>query len=187
MTSLTISMRAHAAFVAVAAILALQGCGGPATATPAAAATGTPAEHVRANSDQDAGRYLVKIGGCNDCHTPGYVEGLMMTGQAMPEADWLQGGDVGYAGPWGVSYPTNLRLSFQNMSEEQFLELARAGKGRPPMPWPSLQAMSDKDLKAIYAYINSLGPKGETAPAALSPGVTPDRPHIVFVPQPPAG
>ncbi len=187
MTSLTASTRVHAAFVAIAAILSLQACGGPAAARPAETASTGPAEHVRAANDQDAGRYLVKIAGCNDCHTPGYVEGLMMTGQAMPETDWLQGGDVGYSGPWGVSYPSNLRLSFQSMTEEQFLELARAGKGRPPMPWPSLQAMSDRDLKAIYAYINSLGPKGQPAPAALSPGVAPDRPHIVFVPQPPAG
>ena len=70
-------------------------------------------------------------------------------------------------------------------SEEQFLELARTGRGRPPMPWPSLQAMSEKDLKAIFAYVRSLGPAGEPAPAALSPGVAPDRPHIVFAPQMP--
>ncbi len=47
-------------------------------------------------------------------------------------------------------------------------------------------AMSDKDLKAIYAYIKSLGAKGVAAPAALSPGVAPDRPHIAFTPVMPA-
>lgn len=186
MTFSQASLRAHAAFIALAAFLSLQACSGPASANPAEAAAGTPVEHVLAANDADAGRYLVKIGGCNDCHTPGYVEGIAMTGQATPESDWLQGGDVGFSGPWGVSYPSNLRLAFQNMTEEQFLELARAGEGRPPMPWPSLQAMSDKDLKAIYAYIKALGPKGEPAPAALSPGVAPDRPHVSFAPQPPA-
>lgn len=187
MTSLNAHIGVHGAFVAVAAaLLSLQACSGPATAKPAANASSAPVEHVTAASAIDAGRYLVKTGGCNDCHTPGYVETLMTTGQAMPEADWLQGGDVGFSGPWGVSYPSNLRLSIQNMTEDQFLDLSRAGQGRPPMPWPSLQAMSDKDLKAIYAYIKSLGPKGAPAPAALSPGVTPDRPHIVFTPQPPA-
>jgi mono/diheme cytochrome c family protein len=185
----THNIRAHAAFVAIAgALLALQaGCTGPAAADPNALPGSTlAATHVSAPSDIEAGRYLVKIGGCNDCHTPGYVEQLAMTGEAMPESDWLQGGDVGFSGPWGVSYPANLRLSIENMSEEQFLELSRAGQGRPPMPWPSLQAMSEKDLKAIYAYIKSLGPKGVVAPAALSPGVAPDRPHIPFVPQMPA-
>jgi mono/diheme cytochrome c family protein len=180
MTSHTTNIRVHAAFIIVAGLLALQGCGKAAVAAPAAA---TPtAMHVSAMSEIDAGRYLVKVGGCNDCHTPGYVEGIMMTGKAMPESEWLMGGDVGFSGPWGVSYPANLRLSFQNMDVDQFIDMARKGQGRPPMPWPSLQAMSDQDLRAIYAYIHSLGPKGQMPPAPLSPGVEPDRPHIVFAP-----
>jgi mono/diheme cytochrome c family protein len=178
------NIRAHAAFLLVASALGLQGCGGPVQAEPAAApaASARPTETVTAASQIEAGRYLVKIGGCNDCHTPGYVEQLMMTGKAMPEADWLMGSDVGFAGAWGVSYPANLRLSFQNMTEEQFLELSHEGKGRPPMPWPSLMAMSDADLKAMYAYIHSLGAKGAATPAALSPGVEPDRPYFRFEP-----
>jgi mono/diheme cytochrome c family protein len=188
-TKLNSSIFAHAAFLVVAGMLSLQGgCGGPVSAAPAPAETtakaASPAEHVSAESMIDAGRYLVKIGGCNDCHTPGFVE---TNGAAPKEEDWLSGAPVGFSGPWGVSYPANLRLSFQNMTEEQFLEMARAGQGRPPMPWPSLMAMSDQDLKAIYAYIRSLGPKGEVAPAALSPGVEPDRPHIPFIPQMPKG
>ncbi|MEQ1781590.1 MAG: hypothetical protein ABMA14_09535 [Hyphomonadaceae bacterium] len=177
------NIRAHAAFIVVAAMLSLQGCNPAADADPSAAIGADPAAtHVASASEIDAGRYLIRIGGCNDCHTPGYVQ---TNGAAPAEADWLTGDGVGFSGPWGVSYPVNLRLSFQNMDEEQFLELARAGTGRPPMPWPSLMAMSDRDLKAIYAYVKSLGPKGEPAPAPLSPGMTPDRPHIAFVPQMP--
>jgi mono/diheme cytochrome c family protein len=185
MTSHNANIRAHSAFIAVAAILSLMSlpaCSSPADATPGEAAP-KPATYVAAASAIEAGRYLVKIGGCNDCHTPGYV---ISNGAAPAEADWLTGESVGFSGPWGVSYPANLRLSFQNMDEEQFLDMAHAGKGRPPMPWPSLKAMSDDDLKAIYAYIRSLGPKGDVAPAPLSPGVAPDRPHIAFVPQMPA-
>lgn len=183
------NIRAHAAFVLVASMLAMQGCGGPVTAEPAPAETATKAttlaaaEHVAAKSQIDAGRYLVKIGGCNDCHTPGYV---MTNGASPVEPEWLTGDSMGYAGPWGVSYPANLRLSFQNMTEREFIELARAGQGRPPMPWPSLMSMSNEDLSAIYVYIRALGPKGEPAPAPLSPGVAPDRPHISFAPQMPA-
>jgi mono/diheme cytochrome c family protein len=184
MTTHITNIRMHAAFLAVAGALSLQACGG-ATAAPTTEA-GTTTQYVTAQSEIDAGRYLVKIGGCNDCHTPGYVEKLMMTGEAMPESDWLKGADVGFSGPWGVSYPSNLRLSFQNMDEAQFIDMARKGQGRPPMPWPSLQAMSDQDLSAIYAYIHALGAAGDPAPAALSPGVAPDRPHIAFVPQAPA-
>lgn len=183
MSAHTANIYAHTAFVVIAGLLALQGCSKPAAAAPATAETAPVAEHITAASTVDAGRYLVKIGGCNDCHTPGFA----MTGGASPtESEWLTGDGVGFSGPWGVSYPANLRLSFQNMDEAQFIEMSRAGQGRPPMPWPSLQAMSDKDLKAIYAYIKSLGPKGEMAPAALSPGVAPDRPHIPFIPQMPA-
>jgi mono/diheme cytochrome c family protein len=175
---------AHGAFVVIASLLALQGgCSKPADAAPAVTAPAAKIEHIAAASHIDAGRYLVKIGGCNDCHTPGYV---LTNGASPAEADWLTGDSVGYSGPWGASYPANLRLSFQNMEEEQFLELAHQGKGRPPMPWPSLMAMSDDDLKAIYAYIRSLGPKGEPAPAPSSPGVAPDHAHIPMIPQMPA-
>ena len=179
------NIRAHGAFLIVAAALAMQsGCGGPVAAEPAPAAAKASAktEYVAAASKIDAGRYLVKLGGCNDCHTPGYVEAIAMKGAAPPESEWLMGADVGFSGFWGVSYPANLRLSFQNMTEAEFLDMAHAGKGRPPMPWPSLMAMSDADLSAIYAYIHSLGPKGPAVPAALSPGVEPDRPHIRFEP-----
>jgi mono/diheme cytochrome c family protein len=182
------NIRAHAAFLMIAGVLATQGCGGPVSASPAvtgatpAAASAHPSERVVADSQIEAGRYLVKIGGCNDCHTPGYVE---TNGAAPAENEWLIGGSIGYSGPWGVSYAANLRLSFQNMTEEEFIGMAREGKGRPPMPWPSLMSMSDADLSAIYVYIRSLGPKGVPAPAALSPGVTPDRPYILVTPQMP--
>ncbi|HEV7693728.1 MAG TPA: c-type cytochrome [Hyphomonadaceae bacterium] len=182
-TKHTSNIRAHAAFLLVAAILSTQGCGGRAGAEPAANnSAAAVVTHVEAASQIEAGRYLVKIGGCNDCHTPGFTEQMAMTGKAMPESDWLQGADVGFSGPWGVSYPANLRLSFQNWTEEEFLEVAHKGQGRPPMPWPSLQTMSDSDLKAIYAYVHSLGPKGVMAPVALSPGVEPDRPYLKFEP-----
>lgn len=183
MTSSKYAISAHLTFMIIAGALSLQGCARAADATPSEAAATAEPTHIAARSDIDAGRYLVRIGGCNDCHTPGYVQ---TNGAAPAEAEWLTGDSVGFSGPWGVSYPPNLRLSFQTMDEEQFLDMAHKGEGRPPMPWPSLMAMSDRDLKAIYAYIRSLGPKGQPAPAPLSPGVAPDRPHIAFVPQMPA-
>ncbi|MDQ1241342.1 MAG: hypothetical protein QG550_593, partial [Pseudomonadota bacterium] len=32
------------------------------------------------------GRYLVVVSGCNDCHTPGYMQN---GGPKLPEKDWL--------------------------------------------------------------------------------------------------
>lgn len=78
----------------------------------------------------ERGKYLVNIGGCNDCHTPKLMtekgpvldEALLLSGHrqgtVIPETDWsliapgkyiLMGQDLGYfVGPWGVSFPANL-------------------------------------------------------------------------------
>ena len=158
------NIRAHAAFVVVAALLSLQGCNRSADAVPSEAINAEPVlTHVASTSDIAAGRYLVRIGGCNDCHTPGFA---MTNGASPAEADWLTGDSVGFSGPWGVSYPPNLRLSFQNMDEEQFLDMAHAGKGRPPMPWPSLVAMSDKRPEGDLRLHPLAWPEGRTRPGA---------------------
>src|SRR3954469_4947543 len=97
------------------------------------------------------GRYLAVIAGCHDCHTPGYARG----GGQAPESQWLTGNDGGDQGPWGTTYPANLRLTVRSMTEAQWLVFARAEK-RPPMPWFSLREMSDSDLTDIYRFIRSL-------------------------------
>jgi mono/diheme cytochrome c family protein len=127
------------------------------------------------------GRYVVTVSGCNDCHTPNYPQ----SGGKVPEAEWLTGDAVGFSGPWGVSYPSNLRLLVQGMSEAQWRQHARAPR-RPPMPWFNVAAMTDADLDAIYRYLKSLGPAGQPAPAAVAPGQPIPTAHIVFVPQAPA-
>ncbi len=129
-------------------------------------------------SDLERGRYLVRLGGCNDCHTAHYPE----KGGNVPESEWLTGVPVGFQGPWGTTYPANLRLKFQSMTEAEWLKAAHAPM-RPPMPWFNLAAMTDADLRAMYRYIRSLGPKGEPAPAYAAPGERVSTPYIVFVPQ----
>jgi len=126
------------------------------------------------------GRYLVKIGGCNDCHTAGYAP----SGGKVPEEQWLAGDILGFNGPWGTTYPTNLRLYFQGMTEAEWLKKGRTLNTRPPMPWFNVQAMSSSDLRAMYRYIRSLGPAGKPAPAFLPPGQTPPEPAVRF-PAPP--
>ena len=124
------------------------------------------------------GRYLAQVSGCNDCHTPGY----MQTEGQVPAEQWLTGSAVGFRGPWGTSYPANLRLYMDSISEAQWLVRARQPM-RAPMPWFNLRAMSDGDLVALYRYVRSLGPAGEPAPIALEPGRTPTTPYIDFVPK----
>jgi mono/diheme cytochrome c family protein len=126
------------------------------------------------------GRYISQIGGCNDCHTPGYGP----SGGKVPEAQRLTGDALGWHGPWGTTYPTNLRLYFQGLSEAQWLEKAKTMSARPPMPWFNVRAMTDSDLRALYRYVRHLGPTGKPAPAYLPPGQTPAGPVVEF-PAPP--
>ena len=143
------------------------------------AAGGAAAADARQDSASVArGRYLVTVSGCNDCHTPGGME----KGPAVPEAQWLTGLPVGFQGPWGTTYPSNLRLVLGAMTEAQWLQHARAER-LPPMPWFNLRAMTDADLKAIYAFVRSLGPAGVAAPAYVAPGGKVTTPYFVFVPQ----
>ena len=123
------------------------------------------------------GRYLVTVSGCNDCHTHGY---LPANGK-VPEQDWLTGSPVGYQGPWGTTYATNLRLVLSRMTESQWLEHARKER-LPPMPWFNLARMTDADLKAVYAFVRSLGPAGVAMPAYVAPGGKVGTPYFVFVP-----
>ena len=124
------------------------------------------------------GHYLVSTSGCNDCHTPGYPQ----SGGSIPENEWLTGNPVGFQGPWGTTYPANLRLLMQSISEKEWLQQARM-EARPPMPWFALRDMTDDDLRAIYRYVNSLGAKGEPAPQYAPPGQAVNTPYIEFVPK----
>jgi mono/diheme cytochrome c family protein len=139
---------------------------------------GTAAAADRMAETIDRGRYLVTVSGCNDCHTPRYLE----KDGKVPESQWLTGASVGFQGPWGTTYPTNLRLLVSTMTESQWLKRARTPM-MPPMPWFNLQKMTDDDLRAVFRYVRSLGPKGEPAPVAAAPGASVKTPYYVFVPQ----
>ena len=125
---------------------------------------------------EERARYVIKIAGCNDCHTTGYAEAA----GKIPEKDWLKGDSMGWRGPWGTTYASNLRLSMQNLSEEQWLTISRSVEFRPPMPWFVLRVMSEQDLRAVYRFIKHLGPAGEPAPSYVPPDQEPPKPYIQF-------
>ena len=122
----------------------------------------------------ERGKYVTMITGCNDCHTSGYGE----AGGNVPVEHWLTSSQLGFHGPWGTTYPTNLRLYFQGLSEDQWVDLAKGMRTRPPMPWFTLNAMAEADLRAMYEFARSLGPAGEPAPQALSPDEPPNTPTV---------
>lgn len=141
--------------------------------------TGKTEPHVMAGTPVDAGRYLVIMGGCNDCHTEGYMESSQGD---IPEQSWLTGSIVGFRGPWGTTYPQNLRLRAQEWSEDVWVATVHTRKALPPMPWINVNQMSEQDARAVYRYIRSLGPAGEHKPAALPPDQEPQTPYISFAP-----
>ncbi len=135
------------------------------------------AEEVADAATLARGRYLVSVSGCNDCHTPGY----MQANGKVDEQGWLVGTPIGFKGPWGTSYAANLRLLAARLDEQAWLARTITPM-RPPMPWFALQAMTVDDRRAIYHYLRHLGPAGVPAPAFVLPGYAPTTPVIVFEP-----
>jgi mono/diheme cytochrome c family protein len=101
----------------------------------------------------ERGKYLVTVGGCNDCHTPlkmgphgpepdmdrmlsGHPEGFPIAtppGSAGPQ--WLMTAaatGTAFAGPWGVSFTANLtpdrNTGLGIWTEEMFIKTLRTGK-----------------------------------------------------------
>jgi mono/diheme cytochrome c family protein len=124
------------------------------------------------------GKYLVTLGGCNDCHTPGYFFGK----PDMPRA--LTGSEVGFEIPGlGVFYAPNLTpdeaTGLGRWSERDIVTAIRTGKrpdGRtlaPIMPWAGLAQLTDSDAAAIAAYLKSLPPVSNKVPGPFGPGEAP--------------
>jgi mono/diheme cytochrome c family protein len=149
----TIVKNARTFAVALALILAVT----------ANASNGAPA--VPSAATLARGKMLVVFGTCNDCHTPGWAA----SDGKIPVEKWMTGSAAGFHGYWGTSYPANVRLDFQTMTEYRWIEAVRTRAGHPPMVWEDLRALSDDDLRAIFQFIRSLGPAGVPAPNAEEP------------------
>jgi mono/diheme cytochrome c family protein len=143
-----------------------------------------PAGAANAKAQVERGRYLVVVGGCNDCHTPGTLFG----GPDFSRA--LSGSEIGWHGPWGVSFPRNLtpdpETGIGQWSTEDIVNTLKTGVRKngttllPPMPWPNTSQMTDADLHAIAAYLKSLPPVKHSVPKALPPDGKYDGPTLHF-------
>lgn len=146
------------------------------------------------------GKYLVEsVGACGSCHTPrsGAEEDRSRLLSGHPanapapkySMEMMQQGIfisinptyTAFAGPWGVSYATNLtpdkETGLGKWTEEKFILSMRTGKhlgdpkGRPilpPMPWKYYQSMTDEDLRAIWAYLQTISPVRNSVPPAVN-------------------
>lgn len=135
------------------------------------------------------GLYLTTVIGCNDCHTPGGLYGA---------ADFnrkLSGSELGWHGPWGVSFPSNLTPDMDTglgyWSEAEIVKAIRTGvknDGKmllPPMPWQDFSGLSDADVHAIAAYLMSLPAVSHKVPDAVPPGQA-FTGTVIELPPPPA-
>src|SRR5262245_44380597 len=135
---------------ALALLLSAAGCQRPDAAEAEAAVTSPAAPAVDA---VERGRYLVTVGGCNDCHTPlkmgpngpqpdmdrmlaGHPENFPIS--ELPQSggqQWLMTAaatGTAFAGPWGVSFAANLtpdrNTGLGIWTEDMFIKTLRTGK-----------------------------------------------------------
>jgi mono/diheme cytochrome c family protein len=89
---------------------------------------------------------------------------------ALPPGPWIvtaSGTNTAWSGPWGVSYTRNLtpdkETGLGTWNKQMFIDTIRNGRhmgvGRPllpPMPFPMYKNMTDEDLSAVFAYLQSI-------------------------------
>lgn len=147
------------------------------------AGTAMAANHPAASKHgPEHGKWLIGYGGCNDCHTPGWAE----HGGKAPKDLLLTGSGMNFQGPWGTTYPINLRLYVQKLTLEQWIADMRKLKTRPAMPFWTFRYLSDQDLADMYAYIHALGPAGKPTHDYVPPGQAAPLPYFKLkLPPPP--
>ena len=145
------------------------------TALAALAATLSSLTAVADEAEVERGEYLVTIGGCNDCHTPGYFFG-------KPDMSrFLGGSDVGFEIPGlGVFVGPNItpdkETGIGSWSGEEIVAAIQTGvrpDGRtlaPIMPWHAFAHLTENDATAISAFLQSLEPVSNKVPGPFAPG-----------------
>ena len=151
------------------------------------------AQQPSGNAQVERGRYLVRVTGCHDCHSP-KVQGMTpdlnraLSGRpsttALPTATKEEVHAsldlTAWTGPWGYSVASNLTPDAdtgigKRYTEASFLSTMRSGKKpnatpiMPPMPSEVYQNMTDDDLKAIFAYLRTIKPIRNAVYAGLTP------------------
>ena len=118
----------------------------------------------------------------------GHPAGLTMPpAPKLPDGQWVWLGaatNTAFAGPWGVSFTANLtpdpETGLGKWTEEMFITALRTGrhegKGRPilpPMPYSYVSSLTDDDLTAVFAYLQSLPPVRNRVPSPIDPADEP--------------
>ena len=137
-------------------------------------ATTETADSTAAMTPVQRGAYLTTVVGCHDCHTPGAFYGA-------PDMNrQLSGSELGWQGPWGVSYARNLTpdktTGIGDWTDDEILNAMQKGVKKdgspiaPPMPWPDFARLTHADAMAIVAYLRSIPPITHQMPPRVAPG-----------------
>ena len=160
--------------------------------------TETLTEEQELSNSIERGQYLVTLMDCNNCHTPKVITdkgpafdtSRLLSGfpSEAPLPEMVKSGWILFhpeltatVGPWGVSFSSNITPHSSGIGSwtlEQFDKALRGGKhkglddGRmllPPMPWQSYSKLTDKDLEAIFNYLQTVKPIDNVVPQPLPP------------------
>jgi mono/diheme cytochrome c family protein len=124
------------------------------------------------------GEYLVRLGGCTDCHTPGHLLG-------KPDVSrFLGGSDVGLEVPGvGIFVGPNLtpdnETGLGNWTKDQIATAIQTGvrpDGRvlaPMMPWRAYAGLTKSDAAAVVEYLRGLPPISHKVPGPFGLGEKP--------------
>jgi mono/diheme cytochrome c family protein len=147
----------------------------------------TPSAASLADDSQVArGEYLVRFGGCNDCHTPGYFLGKPDTSR------FLAGSDVGFDLPGmgtfvGPNLTPDKETGLGNWSRNQIITALQTG-GRPDgrilapiMPWRAFAGLTRTDAGAIADYLKTLPPVSHKAQGPFGPSDKPPLARMMVV------
>lgn len=113
----------------------------------------------------------------------GHPDGAPDPQSALVQSDQMIVGptSTSFRLPFGVVYSANLtpdrETGLGTWTEEMFVRALRTGRhfggtGRPilpPMPWPNVASLTDRDLGAIFAYLRSLPAVHNGVPSAKVP------------------
>lgn len=116
------------------------------------------------------GRYLTKIGGCYECHTPHDDKNALLADRAF-SGGWEM------KGPWGRNFTANLTPApgtyLARATREEFIARFKSFANFDPttaptpppgqntiMPWVAFSGMTEEDLGAIYDYLKTVKPIG---------------------------
>lgn len=105
------------------------------------------------------GAYIVRIAGCADCHTPQDAHGQPLRGMDFAGGFILDG-------PWGRVASANITPEASGIpyyDTPLFTQVMRTGFAKARrlnqiMPWHVFRGMTDEDLSAMFAYLQTLKP-----------------------------